>query len=276
MRTRVPGLLVLVLGVFLTSCQARSDQAAIKPSAPSEASPGSTEERGVADDRTFAVPKPPASEVSDESERRIAKGSPSEAAVPVDEIPAAYPIKWTKRLELSSSTNASHELATEKRDLFVELELSGETLQPATCVEWFELHGRGFTPRTSVDEHDDGIVKERCEVLRLMEKARASRQSYVRDLPWNARLLALLPAGVAWPIDPDTRARIAAATSAGRSLGEFDSKAQVQARRHPDLLEISQGDRNGTIALERLLWADLNADGIEDIVISVLNADAAR
>ncbi len=49
-------------------------------------------------------------------------------------------------------------------------------IQPATCVEWFELHNRGFTPRTSLDEQDDGLVMARCEVLRLIGKARPSRQ----------------------------------------------------------------------------------------------------
>ncbi len=271
----VPGVLVSVLCVVATSCRAGGNGDPTKSTGRSAASPTPPPENGPADNRNAAVARPQATQVetSDEPARGTAQRSPIAAAAPVDEHPAAYPIKWTKRLELSSATDASKELMAEKPDSFVELELSGERIQPATCLEWFELHERGFTPRTSIDEHDDGIVKERCDVLRLIEKARPSRQSHVRDLPWNARLLSVVPAGVTWPVSPEIRARIAAATTAGQSLREFDPKAKVQRSRHPDLLEILQGDRSGTIALQRLLWADLNEDGVEDIVISVLNAD---
>lgn len=202
------------------------------------------------------------------------KPHPAPASAEPSAEPARYPIRWSKRVELQSLDDVQRQLDAARPDSFGDLELGGETVHPATCAEWTELHGRGFTPETTIDEGDDGLAKERCETLALLKRARPSKVSFVRKLGWNRGLLRLLPATIASQVDPDKRKAAAAAASAGQTFGQFDPKAKAKLAREVESLEISEGDRNGFIYLYPLVWGDVDADETEDLVVSVMNADA--
>ena len=177
-------------------------------------------------------------------------------------------------MSLVSRDEIESELTAVRPDDFGELEFGSERIRPATCTEWMDLRKRGFKPPTTVAGAYDDSAKERCEGLLILEGARPSHTTYVRKLPWNVRLLSLLPAAIASALDPSERHAVAEATAAGKTFAQFDPRATAKRVFAAESLQIIEGDRNGTVNLYPLIYADLNRDGVEDIVISVTNGDA--
>lgn len=184
-----------------------------------------------------------------------------------------FPAKWSQEIELASLDDAGRALAAARPDDFYELVSGGEKVQPSTCLEWEDLHGRGFVPSTTLAAEADEQAKVYCESLKLLERARGSASSYVRDLPWNARLLAILPPAVATAWGPEEKKSVEVAAASGLAFDRFDPKAGAKYDKQGKRLEISEPTRNAKTYLYPLIWADLTGDGVEDIAISVMNVD---
>jgi hypothetical protein len=183
-------------------------------------------------------------------------------------------VKWSSRLNLPALDNVQKLLREPSPLDFGDVEVAGERVHPATCSEWAELHARGFTAPSTMEGKSDDSAKERCESLAQLQRARPAKESYLRSLPWDRRLLALLPPLIASNLDPDVRQAATEAATAGWTYKRFDPKAKVRRALEPESLEIAEGNGHWTIYLYPLVWGDLDGDGVEDMLLSVMNGDA--
>lgn len=157
---------------------------------------------------------------------------------------------------------------------FGELELAGDAVRPANCAQWTALRGRGFEPTTTLEAQGNNFAIIRCGALVLLKRARPSSVSYVREIPADRRLLAILPAAVASGLDAAREQARNQAGLAGRNLREFDAEATLtRAGRRKDGFEIAESGAGGLTLLNFEIWGDLNGDGIEDLALSVVNTD---
>lgn len=238
--------------------------------------------------RQTAPPAPAAPKLESPSSTPQPREAPTapaaDAATAVVNAPAAfavataakvgrYPVKWSARLELPSLDSVPQLLRTPSPLDFGDLELAGEVTHPALCSEWAELHARGFTAPSTMEEKSDDSAKERCEALVRLQHARPAQVSHVRNLPWDRRLLALLPPDIASHLDPEVRQRAGEAAAAGWTYKRFDPKAKAKRARDAESLEITEGNGNWSIFVYPLVWGDLNGDTIDDILLSIMSAD---
>ncbi|HKU43050.1 MAG TPA: hypothetical protein VJR89_33050 [Polyangiales bacterium] len=181
-------------------------------------------------------------------------------------------MKWSTALELPSLNEVDNKLRAEGG--FGVLEYGGQQIEPKNCLEWAELHRKGAAPPTSLAEADDGTAKERCGSLELLKRARGSNSTFVRTLSWNGKLLRLLPAAISTAWSPEERQELERATAANFTFAQLYPKASARRAREPESLEITTSRGAARIYLYPMIWADLDSDGIEDLVLSVRNADA--
>jgi hypothetical protein len=200
------------------------------------------------------------------------KDSPIPSGAGADTAKAPYPVKWSTALELASLDTLDDKLREDTG--FGVLEYGGQQIQPKSCIEWAELHRKGAEPPTSLAEADDGTAKERCGSLELLKRARGSMSTFVRALPWNRSLLGRLPVEIATAWSPEDAREVESASAEGLTFQQFDPKATARRAREQQSLEITARRTNSRIYLYPMVWADLNSDGIEDLVLSVRNADA--
>lgn len=185
--------------------------------------------------------------------------------------PSRYAVKWWDGLELPSLADALARYSRREPDLFGELELAGSRARPVSCVEWSELHSKGFEPVNTVEGQRDDGAKIRCITLTLLQRAKPATQSYVRDLPWNRKLLTLIPAAVATALSQDAERAVNAATTEGKTLAQFDPKARPKPAREDSALEIIESNRQTMIVIHAEAWGDFNDDGTDDLLVSVVN-----
>lgn len=131
-------------------------------------------------------------------------------------------------LELKDLADAGKLYAATQTDAFGDLQRGETTKGPSDCVEWTQLHADGFEPTSTVEAQADSASKLHCMTLLLLQRAQPSKVSYVRDLAWDRSLLSLLPAVVATAFSKERENAVAAATSKGLSLAQFDRKATVK------------------------------------------------
>jgi hypothetical protein len=185
----------------------------------------------------------------------------------------ALGVQWAKSLGLSRLDRAGALRDAEDRYGFGELALADAVVLPTTCNERERLRKQGYTPTNTVEGQNDDAANVRCNTLALLTRAHPARTSYVRALRWDASLLALLPAAFGSRIDPEHRAAADRASASGLSLAALDPKARAKPGSTPGSLVIEEGDGNGSILLYAQAWGDFNADGLDDFVVSVTNAD---
>ena len=231
----------------------------------------------VAEPASSGVTKQPFGQLPRVTRARATSPEPttkdSTARADTESAKAPYPVKWSTVLELPSLNKVDDKLRAEGG--FGVLEYGGQQIEPKNCLEWAELHRKGAAPPTSLAEADDGTAKERCGSLDLLRTARGSNSTFVRTLPWNRELLPLLPAAISTAWSPEARQEVKRATAAGLTFDRLDSKATARRAREPESLEITTQRGASRIYLYPTVWADLNSDGIEELVLSVRNVDAA-
>jgi hypothetical protein len=197
--------------------------------------------------------------------------SPIVTTAPTSANPSRYPVKWWDGLELPSLADAPARYSRREPDSFGELELAGSRARPASCVEWRGLHSKGFEAVNTVEGQSDDGAEIRCVTLALLQSAKPATQSYVRELPWNRKLLRLIPAAVATAISQDDERAVNAATADAKTLAQFDPKARPKPGREESTLEITEGDRQTMIVIHAEAWGDFNDDGTDDLLVSVVN-----
>jgi hypothetical protein len=186
---------------------------------------------------------------------------------------STFPVTWSRSLGLTQLGRAGVLRDAVDAYGFGELSRDSVALLPTTCAQRARLLQQGYTPSNTVEGQNDDEANVRCNTLDLLTRARPARTSHLRALPWNASLLALLPAAFGSQIDPAHRAAADRASAAGKSLRALDPKATAKPGSVPHSLVIEEGDGNGSILLYAQALGDFDADGIDDTVVSVTNAD---
>jgi hypothetical protein len=141
---------------------------------------------------------------------------------------------------------------------------------PDNCRRWRGLRNKGYAPKSALGKQIDAGALVRCGALEFLAKARSSRRSHVRNLLAGAGPGALpaIVASAASPLAEQARDR---AVARGASLAEFLPSARTIPSELPGRLSIAEPSSESSVILNAEAWGDVNGDGIEDLVLSVLN-----
>lgn len=141
---------------------------------------------------------------------------------------------------------------------------------PDNCRRWRGLRKKGYAPKSALGKQIDAGALVRCGSLEFLAKARASRRSHVRNLLVGATPSAL-PAIVASASSSLAEQARDRAVARGASLAELLPGARIIPSELPGRLSIAEPSSESSIILNAEAWGDVNADGIEDLILSVLN-----
>jgi len=142
---------------------------------------------------------------------------------------------------------------------------------PNNCRSWQALHKRGYAPKNSLAEQRDAGALVRCGAYEFLARAKPSRVSHVRKALVGAGPNDL-PAIVASATSkPALRAR-SVAVSRGLTLGEFLPGARLGRSELRGRVLIDEPASATSVILNAEVWGDVNADEVEDLLLSVLNS----
>jgi hypothetical protein len=141
---------------------------------------------------------------------------------------------------------------------------------PDNCRRWRSLRNRGYAPKSALGKQIDAGALVRCGALEFLARARPSRVTHVRKLLVGAGPSAL-PAIVASATSPLAEQARDRAVAKGASLAEFLPSARNTPSELPGRLAIAEPSSESSVILNAEAWGDINADGVEDLVLSVLN-----
>lgn len=167
--------------------------------------------------------------------------------------------------------DVDYALVAENENAFATLVHEKKRVLPRNCRDWRSFRARGYTPKSALGEHLDGGALIRCGSLEFLARAAPSRVSYVRDALVGAGP-ATLPAIVASATSkPALHARTVAA-SRGMTLAQLLPSAELGTSELPGRVAISEPSSETSVILNAEVWGDINGDGVEDLLISVLNS----
>ena len=181
-------------------------------------------------------------------------------------------MKWSDQLELAQLADIDSQLTAGVPGGFGELSRDDTNVVPTSCVEWSRLHRQGYQPRTALEAQPDVGARRRCQTLLLLNRARPAHRSEVRDLRFDKHALNCLPAALATPGSPERIRAVAVATQRKQSLAVFDTRARTRKSVLPHVLEVTEGGRQSVISIEPMAWGDFDGDGMDDVVVSVVNS----
>ena len=196
----------------------------------------------------------------------------SDEGGPRDGSAAAHAPRWSADLGLGKLSDVPKVLDSAGDQAFGTLARGGESAMPKTCREWAALHAGGYEPKNTLEAQADGGAKIRCGTLSWLEHATPARASYLDGVRWDGSALAVLPAGLATAVSPEERARATRATAAHQSLKDFEPKARAKKSSDGDGIEVREG-AGSTILVDEQARADVDGDGVEDLVLAVTNAE---
>jgi hypothetical protein len=154
---------------------------------------------------------------------------------------------------------------------FGRLALNEERILPTTCQDWSVLKKRGFSPENTLERQADSGALIRCGSLDFLARAVPARVSYVQNL-LEAAQPRLLPAILATAPSEDAALARAAAADKGVSLAQLVPDAKLVKSPLRGQMRVEEPTSETSITLNKEAWGDINADGTEDLLISVLNA----
>lgn len=180
-----------------------------------------------------------------------------------------YPVRWTgaaffdpkKTSEENMQRNIDLTPLGPSRSLATK-EYKGKPYYPKTCAEYFELGGSGWT-YSFEDEVTETYFRLRCYPLQYLTEARPARVSFLSDfkLDANWKDLPLLSIG-SWGRD----------TYLGDAPASVLKGFEVSAS-SPYSLSLENRTSGWRVRIVLYGWGDVNADGFEDMILSVSEGD---
>jgi hypothetical protein len=142
---------------------------------------------------------------------------------------------------------------------------------PDNCRRWRNLRSRGYAPKSALAKQVNAGALVRCGSLEFLALARPSRVSHVRGLLGRGGP-GILPAIVASATSPLAEQARDRAVARGSTLTEFLPTARAIPSELPGRLSIAEPSSKSNVIVNAEVWGDINSDGVEDLVLSVLNA----
>ena len=176
---------------------------------------------------------------------------------------ASVAVEYSARLKMSSRSELDRRLHA----AFTE-----GTAHPAGVSNCAELLAqRGHAPQPQAPDRE--IQAERstmaeCLVLHELRRAKPARSSYLRDLPWDERVLPLLPPQLAITVSAESERAASDAASHGRNWPDFDPSAAASAKGPEEIVVTGNGFRE-----QLILWGrgDFDGDGTDDLLVQSLD-----
>ena len=149
-----------------------------------------------------------------------------------------------------------------------------DRVRPATCAALNALVDRGYEP------WDEPVYLDDCKALRLLKRARPSRESFVRTLTMSVELVDVLPAMIDSGAIFDRLCDEYVAMNKGIPWSTYDEIVEVSVidrfamdvkAQHPktwEEIDAFESVGGGWTRLETLAWGDFDGDGVEDMLIS--------
>jgi hypothetical protein len=173
--------------------------------------------------------------------------------------------------EASLAANPRQSLEAVDSTGFARLVHDGESALPDTCTKWKALKLRGFLPSNALARQTDAGAVVRCGVLEFLLRASPSRISYVRTALDGAGP-DTLPAIIGTATSQSALAARRTAEGQGMRLSQVEPDAHIGKSGLPGRVVILEPKSVTSITLNAEAWGDVNGDGIEDVLVSVLNA----
>jgi hypothetical protein len=188
---------------------------------------------------------------------------------PGEENAGRYAVQWSSELRLPALSGIAALLDTVDDQAFGALVHDGPASTPKTCREWSALHAQGFQPKNNLEAQPDNGAKVRCRTLEWLQRAKPSTVSFLDSFRWDPSALEMLPAALSTALSPEEQARVAQATRKHESLKTLNPNLKSK-KEGEGPFEIREKD--STILIDEQARGDFDADGVEDIVLSVTNA----
>ena len=135
-----------------------------------------------------------------------------------------------------------------------------------TWREFERLSNAGYEPAANYDLGMAGWFSLERGIIPFWEHAVPSKQSYVRPLPMNRKLLQWLPLDLGPPIGQEEMEALAQATKDGKSWLEYYPDTKI-IKQTSNSIEISA--TGFIITLTVMAYGDFNHDGYDDALLCV-------
>jgi hypothetical protein len=236
---------------------------------------GCNAERGrsepVASVRPQPVPAPSAApNAAQPATERVAPPTRRRAATSLPR-PAELAPGASEEFDALALADVQQALSALDENAFATLVHDDKRVMPKNCRTWRTLRNRGFTPKNALGQQVDAGALVRCGALEFLARARPSRVTHVRNALDGAGP-DTLPAIVASATSkPALRARSMAANK-GMTLADFLPGARTGKSELHGRVLITEPASATSVILNAEAWGDVNADEIEDLLLSVLNS----
>jgi hypothetical protein len=175
-----------------------------------------------------------------------------------------------KVIELTAVSDADGMRRREAPAKFGELTAAEGPKVPRSCIEWEALHAAHAEATNDAEEASDELAGQRCDALLWLTRARPATRSFVA---WSPSLAPLLPAAIATAWDDDARVARDGAVRQGKTIRDFAPEAELDVT--SDQFTWREPGGTSKIVVRPIAWADLNDDGVEDLLLAVANLDSA-
>jgi len=174
--------------------------------------------------------------------------------------------------DAAAVADAKQALSAVEENAFASLVHGDKRVVPNNCRSWRALRARGFAPKNPLAEQLDGGALARCGALEFLARAKPSRVSHVRNALDGAGPNSL-PAIVASATSKLALQARNKAVAKGLTLGQFLPGARTGKIELRGRVLIDEPASATSVIVNAEAWGDINSDGVEDLLLSVMNSD---